>query len=211
MVQATDYPWQGKVSITVNPAASRSFAVRIRVPDRDVSRLYTSSPVANGLASISVNGSSVKPAMSDGYASITRTWKKGDTIELTLPMPVQRVRSSDKIAATRGKVALRVGPLMYNIEQVDQEIVGALDPSTALTREWRGDLLGGVSVIKGRFANGAPMTAIPNYARYNRNPPAPPYVAPPPVPRPAPGAAAAPPQPRPAPPPSTSIVWITEA
>ena len=37
MVQTTNYPWDGKVSITVNPAVAKRFAVRIRVPDRDVS------------------------------------------------------------------------------------------------------------------------------------------------------------------------------
>ena len=37
-------------------------------------------------------------------------------------------------------------------------------------REWRADLLNGVNVIKGTFADGAPMLAIPNFARYNRNP-----------------------------------------
>jgi hypothetical protein len=210
MVQATDYPWKGKVSITVNPAASRSFAVRIRVPARDVSRLYTAAPAADGLASISVNGSPVKPEVTGGYASIARTWKKGDTIELTLPMPVQRVRASDRIAATKDKAALRRGPLMYNIERIDQNIDAVLDPSAVLTTEWRGDLLGGVTVIKGAFADGTPMTAIPNFARYNRAPPAPPYVPPPPVPRPAPGAAALPPAPRPPAPPATSIVWIRE-
>ena len=83
-----------------------------------------------------------------------------------------------------------------------------LDPSSPLTAEWRADLLGGVTVITGKFASGAPLLAIPNYARYNRNPPAPPYVPPP---RPAPGQAAAPPAPRPAPPPPESIVWISES
>ena len=34
--------------------------------------------------------------------------------------------ASEKIAATSGKVALRYGPLVYNIEQVDQDITGAL-------------------------------------------------------------------------------------
>jgi uncharacterized protein len=212
MVQATDYPWKGHVSITVNPVAPKSFAVRIRIPERDVSSLYVSSPPeGDSMFTFSVNGAVVKPVFADGYASIARTWKKGDRIEVNLPMPVQRVYASDKVAAARGKVALRVGPLLYNIEQVDQDITGALDRSTQLSTEWRPDLLGGVTVIKGRFANGAPMTAIPNYARYNRNPPAPPYVPPPPTPRPAPGAAAAPPPPRPAPPPATSIIWITEA
>ena len=211
LVQATDYPWHGKVSITVNPATPKNFAVKIRVPDRDVSSLYTALPRAGGIASISVNGSPAKPALAGGYASIARTWKKGDTIELTLPMPVQRVRASDKIGATTGKVALRVGPLVYNIEQVDQDINGILSPAAPLTTAWRGDLLGGVTVIKGAFADGTPVTAIPNFARYNRNPPAPPPPPPaPPAPRPAQGSSAAPPPARPPAPPATSIVWIRE-
>ncbi len=142
-----------------------------------------------------------------GYAVITRTWKKGDKIDLVLPMKVQRVKASEKIEADRGKVALRYGPLVYNIEKVDQDITKALAPSAPLTTEWKGDLLGGVLVIKGQFADGSPMTAIPNYARTNRDP-APP---PPPPPQPPPAGAAPGQQPRPAPPPPTSIVWIPEA
>jgi len=218
MVQATDYPWRGKVSITVNPKAQKRFAIRIRVPSRDVSALYTSTPSADGLASIAVNGAAVTPAMAGGYASITRTWKAGDTIDVTLPMVVQRVHASEKIAATVGKVALRYGPLVYNIEQVDQDIAGVLEPSAPLTTEWRADLLGGVTVIKGAFADGTPLLAIPNYARYNRNPPAPPRPDPVPIagtPATAGGqATAGSPQaagaPRPAPRPPTSIVWIRE-
>jgi DUF1680 family protein len=211
MVQATDYPWNGKVTITVNPRAPKTFSVRIRVPNRSVSRLYTSAPDANGIASISVNGSAVKPKIEKGYAVITRAWKAGDRIELVLPLKVQRVKASEKIAATQGRVALRYGPLVYNIEQVDQDITKILGSASALTTEWKGDLLGGVMVIQGKFADGTPLMAIPNYARYNRNPP-----APPPQPRPpAPPAGAAPaaggaPAARPAPPPPTSIVWISE-
>ena len=43
MVQATDYPWSGKVAITVNPKTSKNFSLRIRVPNRDVSTLYTAA------------------------------------------------------------------------------------------------------------------------------------------------------------------------
>jgi uncharacterized protein len=201
MVQATDYPWNGKVAIKVNPKAPAKFSIRIRVPKRNVSRLYTSTPDANGIVSVAVNGEVVKPAISRGYCVITRAWKAGDRIDLVLPLKVQRVRASEKIAADRGRVALRYGPLLYNIEKVDQDITQALDPQSALTTEWRGDLLGGVMVVKGAFGDGTPMTAIPNYARYNRNPadapkPQSPYAA-------AAGA-------RPAPRPPTSIVWIKE-
>jgi len=65
-------------------------------------------------------------------------------------------------------VALRYGPLVYNIESVDQDVEGVLSPTAALSTEWKGYLLGGVLVIKGAFANGAPLMAVPNYARLNR-------------------------------------------
>jgi hypothetical protein len=108
----------------------------------------------------------------------------------------------------KDKVALRVGPLVYNIEQVDQDITKTLPPTAPLKTEWRGDFLNGVNVITITFADGSPMTAIPNFARYNRNPPAPP--PPPPAPPAPPAAAGAPAAPRPAPPPVLSQVWIRE-
>ena len=112
-----------------------------------------------------------------------------------------RVGVAAAAVAVRTKVALRIGPLVYNIEKMDQDVTGVLPPSAPLVREWRADLLGGVNVIKGTFASGAPMTAIPNPMRYNRHPPAP---QPTPDPPPAPGL------PRPQPPPPESIVWIRE-
>ena len=168
MVQKTDYPWSGNVSITVNPATEKRFSVRIRVPDRSVSELYTGTPPCNGITSISVNGEPVTPKIEKGYAVITRTWKAGDKIDLVLPMKVQRVKGIDKIAATAGRVALRYGPLIYSAEAVDQDLDKVLSPDSTLTTEWRGDLLGGVLVIKGTWADSSPLVAIPNYARDNR-------------------------------------------
>jgi hypothetical protein len=84
---------------------------------------------------------------------------------------VQRVKCIDEVEANRGRVALRYGPLVYNIEAVDgNNIDGVLDPSAELTTEWRADLLGGVVVIKGQFADGSPLVAIPNFVRNNRVP-----------------------------------------
>lgn len=206
MVQVTDYPWRGNVAITVNPTAPKRFSVHVRVPDRGVSRLYTHTPEANGIASVAVNGSPLKPEIVNGYAVITRTWNAGDTIELVLRLDIQRVRAVDKIEADRGKVALRYGPLIYNIEQVDQDITKALSPDARLTAEWRPDLLGGVMVITGRFHDGSPLLAIPNYARMNREATSPPPYPPPPPPVPAPGAAPVPRPPRRV----VSSVWIAE-
>jgi DUF1680 family protein len=216
MVQETRYPWEGRVRLTVNPETPARFAVRIRVPKRDVSTLYRAEPNADGIGRVAVNGVGVKAAESSGYVEIARLWKKGDTIDITLPMPVQRVYGSGKITAgndrpspTRDRVALRVGPLVYNIEQVDQDITEVLPPSAPLAAEWRADLLNGVTVVKGTFASGKPMLAIPNVARYNRNPP-PAAGWPPPAPPAPPAVPGAAPAERPALPPATSIVWIRE-
>ena len=54
-------------------------------------------------------------------------------------------------------------------ERVDQDLTKTLDPDAPLTTDWRGDLLGGVLVIRGKFTDGSPMMAIPNYARTNRD------------------------------------------
>jgi DUF1680 family protein len=196
MVQETNYPWDGKVSIAVNPETAKKFSLRIRVPNRAFSSLYRNSPETSRDISLSVNGKAVKSSIDRGYASITRTWSKGDKIELVLPMSVQRVNAHEKIEADRGKVALRYGPLVYNVEQVDQDISKKLSPSAQLTTEWKPDLLGGVVVINGHFADGSPMMAIPNFVRMNRN------IAPPPD-SPAQGQRTALRQPM-------SIVWITE-
>ena len=195
MVQETRYPWDGKVSITLNPKAAKQFSLHIRVPDRDIGTLYRNTPEVDGITSLSVNGRPLEPAVNRGYAVITRTWNTGDTIDLVFPMTIQRAKADSRIEADRGKVALRYGPLVYNIEQADQDITGALSPTAPLTAEWKPELLDGVVVVKGQFADGSPMTAIPNFARMNRGPSPPPSAQ---GRRPAAG-------------PPASIVWITES
>lgn len=168
MVQKTDYPWDGKVAITVNPKQAKRFSVCVRVPDRKTSELYASTPEVKGLKSFSVNGKSVKPRIEKGYAVVTRDWKAGDTIELELPMQAQRIKADEKIQADKGMTALRYGPLIYNVERADQPNLNGTIGSQPLTTEWRSDLLQGVKVIKGAWADGTPLVAIPNYARNNR-------------------------------------------
>jgi DUF1680 family protein len=168
MVQATDYPWSGDVTITVNPSVPKKFSIRVRVPNRSVSDLYTASPESNGITSIFVNGSAVTPAIKKGYAVITRKWKAGDKIVLALPMKVQRIKGSDKIAATTGRVALRYGPLIYSAESIDQDLDNVLNPADPLTAEWKKDFLSGAMIIEGTWADGSKLMAIPNYARNNR-------------------------------------------
>ena len=166
--QTTNYPWDGKVKVVLQPAKPVKFALRLRVPNRQTSPLYTHTPAVGGLVSLSLNGQAVTPAIQHGYVVIEREWKAGDTVTLELPLPVQTIKPSAHIAATKGCVALRRGPLVYNLESADQKIDAAFDPASALTAEWQGDLLGGVVVLKGQFRDGKPLLAVPNFARLNR-------------------------------------------
>ena len=122
IVQETDYPWSGSVSITVNPSTPASFGIRIRVPNRSVSDLYAGDPFANGITSMSVSGKARVRGTDGGYVVITGEWTAGDKIVLLLPMLAHRVKAVDEIEAASGKVALRYGPLIYNVEAVDQDI-----------------------------------------------------------------------------------------
>jgi hypothetical protein len=173
MLQKTDYPWKPEVSIFVNPATDATFTVYVRVPNRRTSELYSPSPEVNGLRYISVNGKVTTPAVVNGYAVIRRTWKKGDRIDMELPMEIQKVVADPRVAADSGRVALRYGPLLYNVETTDNgSIDGRIGPGP-LRLEWSDRLLGGVMTIRGHWADGTPLVAIPNYARMNRVSPTP--------------------------------------
>jgi len=169
MIQKTDYPWSGKVSLVVNPAKPSKFTIYIRVPDRATSSLYTGVPAVKGLKALSVNGKPVTPKIVNGYAEINRDWKAGDRIDLELPMEIQFVTADERIAADRGRVAIKYGPLVYNVEKADQPDIDKYIGTGPLSIEWKKDLLGGVLVINGKWSDGSPLVAIPNYARNNRN------------------------------------------
>jgi uncharacterized protein len=173
MVQKTDYPWSGNISMTVNPKVSKEFTVYVRVPNRTTSQLYTPIPEVKGITSLKVNGQAVTPKIQNGYAVIRRVWKKGDKIDVVLPMQIQKITADEKIEADRGRVALRYGPLVYNTEAADQPNIDQPIGNTPLKLEWKPDFLNGVMTIQGTWADGTPLVAIPNYARLNRLTPTP--------------------------------------
>jgi len=121
-----------------------------------------------------------------GYASLARSWKAGDVIELKLPMPVRRIAANDRVEADRGRVALQRGPIVFCAEWPDnpqgQVRNLMLNDNTRLTAEFKTGLLGGVTVIKGNAVSLAfdeqnkvvgreqEFTAIPYFAWANRGP-----------------------------------------
>ena len=158
MVQKTEYPWKGTVAITVNPQDAKTFSVYVRIPNRNTSKLYTETPAISGIKSFSVNGRTVTPHIEKGYAVVTREWRKGDRIELELPLEAQRVVADARVQADLGDVALRYGPLVYNVETADQQDIHQPLSDQPLRTEWRPDLLGGLMVITGKWKDGSCAT-----------------------------------------------------
>jgi DUF1680 family protein len=65
---------------------------------------------------LKVNGRTINPTMANGYAKIKREWKAGDSVELSLPMPVRRILADSRVKDDAGRVALERGPLVYCTE-----------------------------------------------------------------------------------------------
>ena len=139
--QATDYPSSGEIRVTVIPAESAEFTVYLRWP---------SWASAMG---IQVNGSPfpIVPA-AGSYVPISRLWNPGDTISIHLPMQPVTVTANPRVADDYGRVAVQRGPLIYALEQIDQNGAALGDlffhPGSLIVAENRRDLLGGIVLLK---------------------------------------------------------------
>ncbi|MGH2409114.1 MAG: glycoside hydrolase family 127 protein [Chloroflexota bacterium] len=140
--QETDYPWDGTVRLIVSTNRPLEFSLYLRRPGwcRE--------------ATIRVNGEAqdLGGLIERGYLRLTRVWADGDTVELNLAMPVERVYAHPEIRADVGAVALQRGPLLYCLEEVDNPASPhylALAPDAPLTAQRDHGLLGGTVVVRG--------------------------------------------------------------
>lgn len=172
--QTSQLPWHGEVALSVDPEAPAAFALAIRIPGwcegRPVpSDLYTVDASEETTPTLTVNGATVDlQQRTRGYAVIRRTWTAGDTVTMTLPLPVQRVHAHPQVEADRGRVALMRGPLVYCLEAADHdEDLDAitLAPDATFVTEQDPNHLGGVTLL--RQIEG-PVSAIPYYTWNNR-------------------------------------------
>ena len=188
--EETRYPWDGHIKITLQPKNSQVFTVKVRIPgwargEAMPGGLYRFENASlQQPVTLQVNGNSVKIALDKGYATVSRHWRAGDTIELTLPMPIRRLLAAGEVSADRGRVALQRGPLVYCLEwpdSPDKRVRNVLLADTAkLNAVWKPELLGGVEVVEANAVsyryekNGQlqhvqeTLSAIPYYTWANR-------------------------------------------
>ncbi|NLC58587.1 MAG: glycoside hydrolase family 127 protein [Armatimonadetes bacterium] len=182
LTQETNYPWEGRVALTLQLEQPARFGLRLRVPGwcRE--------------ARLRVNGEEVSLAgkVEKGYVRVEREWRNGDRVELDLPMPIERVYAHPEVRQDAGLVALQRGPVVYCLEEVDNGPAlhrFALPREATLQAQFRPELLGGVTVLTGEAeylvdegwagtlyqtrrpaAETRPITAVPYCVWDNRQP-----------------------------------------
>ncbi len=119
--QVTNYPWDGNIKINVAETSVKAFSMFFRIPG------WTHD------AKLSINGKLQTAKLKSGsYAEVNRIWKKGDVIELVLPMEATLIEANPLVEENRNQVAVKRGPIVYCLESNDlpgKSIFNAFIPS----------------------------------------------------------------------------------
>lgn len=123
--QETEFPTDGAVTLTVNPAQSASFALQLRIP-----------PYAIG-ATAQVAGELPVQAPAGDFLVIERTWSPGDQVKLSLPLPITCQGSETMTAIMRGPIVYgyfqdaQADPVVFAHRRglYPEDVVLALDPA----------------------------------------------------------------------------------
>jgi DUF1680 family protein len=126
LTEVTNYPWDGNIKVTLDETIGRAYSMFFRIPG------WTND------AKIFVNGRIVEVRTKPGtYAEVHRIWKKGDVIELILPMEAQLIESNPLVEENRNQVAVKRGPIVYCLESNDfagKSIFNAVIPSSIVLK-----------------------------------------------------------------------------
>lgn len=187
--QVTKYPWDGNVKLELGLASPQRFTLHLRVPG-----WCERWQVAMNGEQLAVNSGEL--SVNEGYIQLTSEWQPGDVVEYNMEMPIRTTWAHPAVRALQGRMALQRGPVVYCLEGVDHGDIKldriSIDPqhvSNEFQVEHREDLLGGVSVLRGKgrvveesgwedtlyrtqgpSLNSIDITAIPYYAWDNRAP-----------------------------------------
>ena len=140
--QKTKYPWEGAVEISLTPGQPHQFTVFLRIP------------AFSSAAKVTVNGKPWQGRIRAGeYLALRRAWRPGDRILLTLDVRPRLTVANPRLKENTGRVAVEMGPLLYCIEQTDQQGVpslhdAALLPEGGFRAVMRPDLLGGLVLLQ---------------------------------------------------------------
>lgn len=151
----TDYPHEGRVRVTVTEDGPLALGLRI--------------PAWSDTTTVTGPDGSANPAAGTLHV-VDREWSAGDTVELVFDTTPHRYVADARIDAARGQVAIERGPLVYAVEQADQQGFTVddltVDADAPITEERRDDLLDGVVTL--RIPGHAPTEHVQQAWPYQR-------------------------------------------
>ncbi len=122
----TNYPWDGNVKLMIDPVKKSRFKLNIRIPE------WYFKKVASGNLynmtgdegepvhfSYTLNGKTINAVYEKGYAVIENEWKKGDVLEINLPMKVELIKARPELKQDNNRIAIQRGPIVYCVEGAD--------------------------------------------------------------------------------------------
>lgn len=169
--QKTNYPWDGKVTIYVAPETATNFTLKLRIPSWVRNQvlpgdLYHYKTLSSAKTKVYIDGKPLTYKEDNGYITIIKKWKKGETILLNFPMEVKEVITNKKVESNKGKVSLEYGPIVYAIEETDNPKAFdkiTIDANDTFKVVKKPRLLEGVNTIQTNK-----LKAIPYYLWSNR-------------------------------------------
>ena len=123
--QKSEYPFDGKVDLTVSPKSSQRFKLKLRIPSWVNSNqfvpgeLYSYDDKNYDKWKLSINGVKINAKTENGFVTIDRLWNVGDKVILDLPMTVRINKTINKVKENKNRVAITRGPLVYVAEGID--------------------------------------------------------------------------------------------
>ncbi|TDX01404.1 glycoside hydrolase family 127 protein [Dinghuibacter silviterrae] len=130
MEQTTDYPWNGRIVLSIDEAPADSMSLYLRIPG-----WCSFADAADVGATLTVDGAAV-PVMPGSYAEVRRHWRPGDSVVLSLSMPVTLLQANPQVESDLGQVAVKRGPIVYCLESTDvPDVHNILDVAVGV--EWK--------------------------------------------------------------------------
>ncbi len=116
LMQKTEYPRTGKITLNISPSRSAPFVLKLRIP-------YWSAKTR-----VKLNGERVKSVSPATYLVLDREWKVGDKVELELDMSLHYWVGEKEC---EGKVSIYRGPILLTYDRrlntMDPDEIPTLD------------------------------------------------------------------------------------
>ncbi len=175
MIVEADLPWEGHIQITLQPAKTTAASLHLRIPSwaEDYVIMLNGvafQPVVNGDPAIHATACGYTPTAARNI-TLTRIWEPGDTLDLSLEMPIRLLQQDSRLPRCGGMVAVTRGPIVYCLESTDNPAVNVFDVTLnpdSLRVVYDDALCGGAMRLLGRSRAGEALNFIPYFCWGNR-------------------------------------------